>query len=262
MQYKRKKRSVRPGRSLSPSQARLCPASLHGQNSAHQLQSEGQGQWPTSLRVISCSLWVDAGGGDIFIERLLGSMKCSHLRVAAYRGQESLRGRHLTLFVSSFCHAWSFVSWVQVICSMVLCLLGAGQSLFWNCQLPVLSLCPRHQSPSRAKSPISVCFLHRLHCCRSHPDSRTTDQRERTECENVLCPPKGAPLCFLGSTDPEERVQVLGFLSVQKHPWSRDAQGEIFQLSVPRTQPVSWRSIVWNCRTQPCICVPAVNTQC
>ena len=94
----------------------------------------------------------------------------------------------------------SFVSWVQV--SPCLDLVSALLSAFH----------PGHQTPSRAKSPTSVCFLHRFPWGRSHPDSRAPGSRERTGCGNVLCSQKRTYLCFLVSTDPGKRIQVLDFL--------------------------------------------------
>lgn len=45
---------------------------------------------------------------------------------------------------------------------------------------------PGHQTPSRAKSPTSVCFLHRFPWGRSHPDSRAPGSRE----VKMYCVPK------------------------------------------------------------------------
>lgn len=94
----------------------------------------------------------------------------------------------------------SFVSWVQV--SPCFDLASALLSAFH----------PGHQTPARAKSPTSVCFLHRFPWGRSHPDSRAPGSRERTGSGNVLCSQKRTYLCFLVSADPGKRVQVLDFL--------------------------------------------------
>lgn len=94
----------------------------------------------------------------------------------------------------------SFISWAQR--SPCFDLFSALLSAFH----------PGHQTPSRAKSPTSVCFLHRFPWGRSHPDSRAPGSRERTGSENVLCSQKRTYLCVLVSADPDQRVQVLDFL--------------------------------------------------
>lgn len=93
-----------------------------------------------------------------------------------------------------------FVSWVQ------------GSPCFDLFSALLSAFHPGHQTPSRAKSPTSVCFLHRFPWGRSHPDSRAPGSRERTGSENVLCSQKRTYLCVLVSADPDQRVQVLDFL--------------------------------------------------
>lgn len=147
-------------------------------------------------------------------------------------------------------------------CFTVLCLLGAGESLFWSGQCPALSLSSRSSDAHQGQVSNFCVLSSQVSLRQKSPRLQGTWFKGKDWKWKCIVFPKQDIFMFSGISRSWQKSSSSWFPSKMIKSWMiKRCPRRDFQLSAPQTHLVVWRSSLQSRRTQLCISVPAVIAQ-